>query len=67
MKMLVEAEERARRLGGELWVAALDPAVKRMVRRSPLGTTLGPERMFMTSSTRWSISSRDAFTRSRPR
>ena len=46
VKMLVEAEERARRLGGELWLAALNPTVKEVVRRSPLGSRLGPEQMF---------------------
>jgi SulP family sulfate permease len=46
VKMLSEAEERARSRGGELWLAALNPEAKRVVRRSPLGKALGPERMF---------------------
>jgi len=46
LKMLSEAEERVRRRGGELWLAALNPEAKRVVRRSPLGEALGPERMF---------------------
>jgi high affinity sulfate transporter 1 len=46
VRMLVDAEERARRQGGELWLAALNPLVKDVVRRSPLGSTLGQERMF---------------------
>jgi len=46
MKMLAEAEQRARRLGGEVWLVALNPAVKASVRRAPVGKALGPERMF---------------------
>jgi len=46
VRMLVEADERARRRGGELWLAALNPSVKDVVRRSPLGATLGQDRMF---------------------
>jgi sulfate permease, SulP family len=46
VKMLSEAEERARNRGGELWLAALNPAARRVVERSPLGRALGPERMF---------------------
>jgi high affinity sulfate transporter 1 len=46
VKMLSEAEERARNRGGELWLAALNPAARRVVERSPLGRALGPDRMF---------------------
>jgi anti-anti-sigma regulatory factor len=46
VKMLVEAAERARRQGGDLWLAALNPTVKTVVHRSPLGGALGPDRMF---------------------
>jgi MFS superfamily sulfate permease-like transporter len=46
VRMLVEAEQRARRQAGELWLAALNPAVKEVVRRSPLGARLGTERLF---------------------
>jgi high affinity sulfate transporter 1 len=46
VRMLVEAEKRARQQGGELWLAALNPAVKEVIRRSPLGQALGPDRMF---------------------
>jgi SulP family sulfate permease len=46
VKMLSEAEARARRRGRELWLAALNPTVRRVVERSPLGKALGPERMF---------------------
>jgi sulfate permease, SulP family len=47
LKMLWEAEERLRRDGVELWLAALNPSVYAMVERSKLGTTLGNERMFL--------------------
>jgi SulP family sulfate permease len=43
--MLTEAEERARRDGITLWLAALNPDVRQMVERSPLGQRLGHERM----------------------
>ncbi len=46
LKMIAEAEERARKRGGELWLAALNPDVRRVVERSPLGKALGRERMF---------------------
>jgi anti-anti-sigma factor len=46
LKTLVEAEERARRRGAELWLAALNPQVRRVVERSPLGKALGREKMF---------------------
>ena len=41
MKMLAEAEQRARRPGGQLWLAGLSPSRKRAVRRSSLGSALG--------------------------
>lgn len=46
VRMLAEANERARKRGGELWLSALNPSVKEVVRRSPLGAALGPDRMF---------------------
>jgi high affinity sulfate transporter 1 len=46
LKMLAEAERRARRRGGELWLSALNPGARRVVERSPLGKALGSERMF---------------------
>ena len=46
LKMLSEAEERLRREGVELWLAALNPSVRAMVNRSPLGQALGGSRMF---------------------
>jgi SulP family sulfate permease len=46
LKMLVEAEERLRAEGTELWLAALNPEVLEMVQRTPLAERLGRERMF---------------------
>ena len=46
LKMIAEAEARARHRGGELWLAALNPGPRRVVERAPLGRSLGPERMF---------------------
>jgi SulP family sulfate permease len=46
LKMLIEAEERLRRHGVLLWMAALNPEVLKVVQQSPLGKNLGRERMF---------------------
>ena len=46
LKMLTEAEERNREHGISLWLVGLNPSVLAMVQRSPLGETLGRERMF---------------------
>ncbi len=46
VKMLIEAEERLRREGIALWLAALNPEVLAVAQRSGLGETLGRERMF---------------------
>jgi len=46
LKMLTEAEERLRRGGTELWLAALNPAALEIVNRASLGRTLGRERMY---------------------
>src|SRR3954471_22528267 len=45
LKMLAEAEARVRDHGAELWLAALNPEVRRVVERSSLGKALGDERM----------------------
>jgi high affinity sulfate transporter 1 len=45
LKMLAEAEERIRAHGAELWLAAVNPAVLRVVERAPLGKVLGRGRM----------------------
>jgi anti-anti-sigma factor len=47
LKMISEAEEKLRRSGVELWLAALNPTVYEMVERSGLGAALGHERMFL--------------------
>jgi sulfate permease, SulP family len=39
-----EAEERARRDGITLWLAALNPEVRDVVEHAPLGQTLGRDR-----------------------
>jgi hypothetical protein len=44
--MLTEAEKRNRDRGILLWLVGLEPGVLAMVQRSPLGQTLGRERMF---------------------
>jgi anti-anti-sigma factor len=46
LKMLIEAERRSREVGVLMVLADLNPAVYETVRRSPLGATLGEERMF---------------------
>jgi MFS superfamily sulfate permease-like transporter len=45
LKMLIEAEQRQRDAGVAMWLTGLTPQVLAMVQRSPLGTTLGRERM----------------------
>jgi sulfate permease, SulP family len=51
LKMLIEAEERLRRQGVGLWMAALNPEVLKVVQHSPLGKILGRERMFFNVQT----------------
>ncbi len=46
LKMLGEVQARVGSEGHELWLAALNPEVKRVVRRSPLGKALGPGQLF---------------------
>ena len=45
VKMLIEGEEKLRRDGIVLWLAALNPEALAVVQRSKLGETLGRERM----------------------
>ncbi len=45
LKMLIEGEKRIREQGVELWLVGMTPGVLAMVQRSPLGDTLGRERM----------------------
>jgi MFS superfamily sulfate permease-like transporter len=44
--MLMEVERRYREQGVVLWFVALNPGVRDVIHRSPLGSTLGRERMF---------------------
>ena len=45
LKMLTEGERRSRERGVLLWLVGLNPGVLAMVQRSPLGATLGRDRM----------------------
>ena len=45
LKMLTEAEERLRKEGRELWLAAMNPGVSAVVEHSKLGAALGRQRM----------------------
>ncbi|HET9595686.1 MAG TPA: SulP family inorganic anion transporter, partial [Anaeromyxobacteraceae bacterium] len=47
LKMLSEVEARMRRRGAQLWLAALNPEVRAVVERSPLGKALGHDRTFL--------------------
>ena len=51
LRMLTEAEARARARGVQLWLGALQPAVLALVQRSPLGAALGPDRIFTSLDT----------------
>ncbi len=46
--MLTEAERTARSDGAEIWLAAVNPELRRIIDRSPLGAALGSERIFFT-------------------
>jgi len=46
LSMLTASEKKLRRLGITLWLVGLNPEPFQRVRRSPLGQTLGDERMF---------------------
>ena len=45
LTMLTQFEEKLREMGTALWLAALNPEPLRVIERSPLGKTLGHERM----------------------
>ena len=51
LKTLLDAESRARAAGAEFWLAAMQPEVLAVVQRSPLGESLGPERIFSSLDT----------------
>ncbi len=46
LRILTEFEEKHRSLGREVWLAGLTPNVLEIVRRAPLGKTLGEGRLF---------------------
>jgi high affinity sulfate transporter 1 len=51
LKMLTEAEQRQREAGVMLWLVGLSPAVLATIQRSPLGATLGRERLIFDLET----------------
>jgi high affinity sulfate transporter 1 len=51
LRMLTEAETRLRERGTALWLVRLNPEVLEMVHRSPLGATLGRERLLFNMET----------------
>jgi SulP family sulfate permease len=46
LQALAKAEEKLRARGVALWLTALNPEAFKVIKRSPLGQTLGTERMF---------------------
>ena len=46
LQMLTEAEKKMQRSGITLWLVGLNPEPFQRIRRSPLGQTLGDERLF---------------------
>ena len=46
LTMLADGEEKLRERGISLWLAGLNPTVEEVIRRSPVGATLGDERTF---------------------
>ena len=51
LKLLIDAEARERERGVSVWLVALTPQMLEMVQRSPLGATLGRERLHFTMET----------------
>ncbi len=51
LKTLIDAEARGRAAGIELWLGAMQPEVAAVVKRSPLGEALGPDRIFSSIDT----------------
>ncbi len=51
LKMLTEGEKKLQRQDITLWLAGLNPNVRAMVQRSPLGTELGNSRLFYNLET----------------
>jgi SulP family sulfate permease len=46
LTMLTDSEQNMRARGVELWLAALNPDLLKTIQRTPLGASLGRERMF---------------------
>jgi high affinity sulfate transporter 1 len=51
LKLFIDAEARERERGVSIWLVALTPKMLEMVQRSPLGATLGRERLHFTMET----------------
>ena len=51
LRMLIDAEQKLREAGITLWLAALNPGVLEVIRKSSLAATLGNERMFFSVAT----------------
>ena len=49
LKMLAEAQVKLARTGTELWLAAMNPGVAEMVKRSKVGSAVGIEHMFLST------------------
>jgi MFS superfamily sulfate permease-like transporter len=49
VRMLIEAEQKLRLEGIDLWLAALNPGARAVVQRSSLAAALGPDRMFFNT------------------
>ena len=50
LEMLTEARQKQQERGVELWLAALNPDLLKLIERTPLGQALGHERMFFSLS-----------------
>jgi MFS superfamily sulfate permease-like transporter len=48
LRALTEAEQKLRTMNSTLWLVAMNPHVHAVIKRSPLGKTLGIERMHFT-------------------
>jgi MFS superfamily sulfate permease-like transporter len=46
LTMLTEGQENLQKQGIDLWLAALNPDILKVIERAPLGATLGHDRMF---------------------
>jgi hypothetical protein len=64
LRMLTSGEEKLRDAGISLWLAGLTPVALGLVRRSPLGSVLGHERMCFDVAQ--ALSRYEALTRATP-